>query len=896
MMSVSLLAQKTEISVGEFPNVVPKHICSGHHHTVVDDTPPPPPPPPSVELKSGVMVDPPTNITFDRQSPNHIRLSWDAPTGCSNCTYVALLDNNNNVNDGYYHYVGISASSTPQLIRNMMNGSLPLNIGQNFKIYMRAFQGGVPSDWSAPVTTSFGWDNIGNTNNDVTYTFDGWTATEEAALTTFINRMKPIIHSIYGPPANDVSYVIKNELYELTAYTTVDTIKIDGNYVFTDRRFHLLTHELLHSWRDNAIVASNSDWNYDGVLSGYEEGFAEVAASDCMNEYVRQFPNDHDLSGVPGTPNKTMIFGSIAEWNYDYYNTQTALSTATALRTGGRTSVRGLAYLRYQTAAAALKKIQIEYPNFYRDFNIEYYSRLDADHTLTVSKTLITDIIATVAPTIEGLPAQQWLDKQTILACETVLGDKIFLYINSNGLTATHQYSHYTTFSGGLDYTGDQNDFNNYTYPNGTSGVGRIYNSNNQLLKSFNPVISSPSGNFGIFNLTLRNTATDVSTSSSLEWGEPVSLGLYKVEMTFGTATQVDYHVLGTTITSGGIWGGVLNANGGQIYIDHEDFPDEGPLQIVNGAFYGTRNWANITNSDTGAADSTPGQLTVRYVDDSGNEYITYKNVDIGSAYGGQMLLFDVNDMIPTMYCSPDIPTNSNNIHISNVRLEQINNTSGNEGYADFTQNTNSGGTAANLLPSGTHTLIVERPSTAGVSTYWKVWIDYNQNNVFEDTESIMYKLNESNNTITHNFTVPADALNGTTRMRVHLKKWVGGIPVPCGNDDNVDAEIEDYTIIIGTASCPDADNDGVCDTDDVCPNFDDNLIGTACNDNDACTTSDVYNSNCQCVGAFQQPVMTATRTPPMILSSPTVLVKVLLSVLQITAYQALPVPLTTTL
>ncbi len=48
---------------------------------------------------------------------------------------------------------------------------------------------------------------------------------------------------------------------------------------------------------------------------------------------------------------------------------------------------------------------------------------------------------------------------------------------------------------------------------------------------------------------------------------------------------------------------------------------------------------------------------------------------------------------------------------------------------------------------------------------------------------------------------------------------------------------------------CPDADNDGVCDVDDVCPGFDDNLIGTACDDGDVCTTNDTYGNDCNCAG-----------------------------------------------
>jgi hypothetical protein len=49
-----------------------------------------------------------------------------------------------------------------------------------------------------------------------------------------------------------------------------------------------------------------------------------------------------------------------------------------------------------------------------------------------------------------------------------------------------------------------------------------------------------------------------------------------------------------------------------------------------------------------------------------------------------------------------------------------------------------------------------------------------------------------------------------------------------------------------------DSDNDGVCDANDLCPNFDDNLIGTACNDGDDCTINDVIGTNCSCGGTFQ--------------------------------------------
>ncbi len=64
-----------------------------------------------------------------------------------------------------------------------------------------------------------------------------------------------------------------------------------------------------------------------------------------------------------------------------------------------------------------------------------------------------------------------------------------------------------------------------------------------------------------------------------------------------------------------------------------------------------------------------------------------------------------------------------------------------------------------------------------------------------------------------------------------------------------------------------DSDNDGVCNANDICPGGDDNIdsdndgtpdfcdgcstTGQSCNDGNACTTNDVINANCNCVGTF---------------------------------------------
>jgi len=50
------------------------------------------------------------------------------------------------------------------------------------------------------------------------------------------------------------------------------------------------------------------------------------------------------------------------------------------------------------------------------------------------------------------------------------------------------------------------------------------------------------------------------------------------------------------------------------------------------------------------------------------------------------------------------------------------------------------------------------------------------------------------------------------------------------------------------SAACEDSDGDGVSDEFDRCPNIDDKLLNSACNDNAACTINDVY-VDCDCKG-----------------------------------------------
>ncbi len=214
---------------------------------------------------------------------------------------------------------------------------------------------------------------------------------------------------------------------------------------------------------------------------------------------------------------------------------------------------------------------------------------------------------------------------------------------------------------------------------------------------------------------------------------------------------------------------------------------------------------------------------------------------------------------------------------IQNVNVAGINNTSGdNGGYADFTAqtaNVNAGSAYVIMLTPGFG-------SAGAYNEHWRVWIDFNKDGDFTDSgEELLSQ--SSNAAITSTINIPPSVSSGATRMRITMN--YSSAVTSCGGFTY--GEVEDYSVNIGGASCTvgavcndnntctindvydsncncagvfqDSDNDGVCDANDECPNDPNNLCntcttGASCNDNNACTTNDVYDSNCNCNGTFQ--------------------------------------------
>ena len=149
---------------------------------------------------------------------------------------------------------------------------------------------------------------------------------------------------------------------------------------------------------------------------------------------------------------------------------------------------------------------------------------------------------------------------------------------------------------------------------------------------------------------------------------------------------------------------------------------------------------------------------------------------------------------ITLSYCTYNI-TNNDPTGITSVTFGTISNTSiGNPAYSDFTTQ------STTVEQGGVYQLNVKVNTDGNWTVNTKVWVDWNQNYVFEVGEE--YSLGSALNTtngITSlsplNITVPSGATLGETRMRIVSVEASDPVPLACGTQ--LYGEAEDYKLSI---------------------------------------------------------------------------------------------------
>jgi len=138
----------------------------------------------------------------------------------------------------------------------------------------------------------------------------------------------------------------------------------------------------------------------------------------------------------------------------------------------------------------------------------------------------------------------------------------------------------------------------------------------------------------------------------------------------------------------------------------------------------------------------------------------------------------------PGAYCTSQA-SNNNYEWIEGVTVGSFTNTSGAAFYSDFTS-------MEIDLDAGSSYSISLDPGFASSSyaEYWKIWIDLDQNNVFDESTEEVFS-GSGSSVVNGNITIPSSATSGATRMRVSMQ-WNAG-PSSCGGFTY--GEVEDYTI-----------------------------------------------------------------------------------------------------
>lgn len=126
--------------------------------------------------------------------------------------------------------------------------------------------------------------------------------------------------------------------------------------------------------------------------------------------------------------------------------------------------------------------------------------------------------------------------------------------------------------------------------------------------------------------------------------------------------------------------------------------------------------------------------------------------------------------------------------YISGVQIGTISNTNtGEDNYSNYTA------LSADLIINRSFDIIISYGNAYSNSDFG-VWIDWNQDGDFDDlNENSVCTVGLSYFQETYSFTVPHDALLGSTTMRVRLKQTYDDCGSPCGA--TISGEVEDYKI-----------------------------------------------------------------------------------------------------
>ncbi|WP_299670522.1 GEVED domain-containing protein [uncultured Polaribacter sp.] len=195
-------------------------------------------------------------------------------------------------------------------------------------------------------------------------------------------------------------------------------------------------------------------------------------------------------------------------------------------------------------------------------------------------------------------------------------------------------------------------------------------------------------------------------------------------------------------------------------------------------------NTVNTSFTVNGLTSNTAYSFSVKAKDEAGNISNASNAINV------------TTDATAINYCTSQ-SSNTNDEYISNVQLGGIDNSSGAQFYSDFT------GISTTLTKGNSYTVTVTPTWTGTIyNEGYAAWIDFNKDGDFTDAgEQILSVAPNQNTTVSASFTVPTNAIENATRLRVAMS--YNAIPTSCQSFTY--GEVEDYTVNLA-ASGPDTE------------------------------------------------------------------------------------------
>jgi hypothetical protein len=145
-------------------------------------------------------------------------------------------------------------------------------------------------------------------------------------------------------------------------------------------------------------------------------------------------------------------------------------------------------------------------------------------------------------------------------------------------------------------------------------------------------------------------------------------------------------------------------------------------------------------------------------------------------------------------YCTPTVGiTGATGDYIDGVVFSDLSNLNSGDNPSDYQYYSL---LTANVIADGTTPYTLTLTPTTSWSQQFRVWIDFNQNGIFEAAESVYNTTTATTSPVTTTITIPNTAINGMTRMRVACRFSTIILDTEaCGHAGF--GEFEDYNVMI---------------------------------------------------------------------------------------------------